>query len=150
MKKIGIITMFAALILSTAVVSAQGWRSGRLAANNGGARQGTCINLLNDLSSEQKEKITQLIEAHQETMNELRTEQRSASDPLKRNEIRGEMIKKVQAHRNEVRNLLTEEQQKQLDVLQNARQNRVRGYAAARGNFRGRGCCCRQGFRGGW
>lgn len=150
MKKTGFVWIFIALMLSSAVVSAQGWRYRRLAANNGGARQGMCLNLISDLSSEQKEKITQLVSEHQKAMDELRTEQRSNFDPIEKNEIRGEMLKKVQAHRNEIRNLLTEEQQKQYDLLQVVQGNRGRGFAANGRGSRGRGGFCRQGFRGGW
>lgn len=149
MKKIGFVWIFIALMLSVTVVSAQGWRTGRSAGNNIGNRQGMCVNMLADLTTEQKEKISQLVNAHQEAIDELRTEQRSTIDPVKKNEIREEMLQKVQAHRNEVRNLLTDEQQKQLSTLQTSQGNRGRGFAAERGGFRGRGGFCRPGFRGG-
>ncbi len=150
MKKTGFVWLFTLLMLSAAVVSAQGWRSGRSAGNNDVARQGTCIGLLTDLSSEQREKISQLVNAHQEAMDELRAERRSTFDLVKKNEIREQMLQLVQAHRNEVRSLLTEEQQKQYDLLQTTQGNRGRGFTAGRGGFRGRGGFCRPGFRGGW
>ncbi len=150
MKRAKSVWMFIALMLIVAAGSAQGWRSGRVAGNNIDNSQRMCVNLLTDLTSEQKEKLTQLVNAHQETMDGLRAEQRSTFDLAEKNDIREEMLQKVQAHRNEVRNLLTEDQQKQLDMMQTTRQNRGRGYAAQRSGFRGRGGICRPGLRGGW
>jgi Spy/CpxP family protein refolding chaperone len=118
-------------MLSAAVVSAQGWRSGRAAGNTIGNRQEMCMSALTDLTPEQKEKISQLVNAHQETIDELRTEQRSTFDPVKKNEIREEMLQNVSAHRNEVRNLLTEEQKNQYNSYKSSQGNRGRGFTAS-------------------
>lgn len=145
--------MFIALLLGATTVFAQGGRNMNRPfygdGNNYGP--GTCLNVLSDLTEEQQEKITELEASHQEAMAELRVQQRSTFEPIEKNEIRGEMLKKVQAHRDEVRSLLTEEQQKQYDLLQ-ARNN----YGGKRFAQRGRGGCRNaggrggRGFRGGW
>ena len=138
--------VFFALALGTTTLFAQGWRNGNraFAQNNQNA---PCLNLISGLTEEQSAKITQLNEKHQEAMDELRTERRSTIDAIEKNEIRGEMLKKVKAHREEVKSLLTEEQQKQYDQLY-ARGNNY-GNQRGNGNFRGRGQFCgQQGFAG--
>lgn len=150
MKKLKFVWIFIALMLGSTIVFAQGWRNGRCINNYNGEGQWTCVNVLSDITDEQKEKISELETAHQKAMAELRVDMRSTNEPLKKNEIRGEMIKKVQTHRNEVRNLLTEEQQKQYDLLQTVTANRGRRIAAARGGGRGQAGFGRRGFRGGW
>ncbi len=150
MKKLKFAWIFIALMLGSTIVFAQGWRNGRCTGYNVDNRQGVCLNILSDLSDEQMEKITELNTAHQKAMAELRTEMRSTNDLVKKNEIRGEMLQQVQAHRNEVRNLLTEEQQKQYDLLQTATGNRGNGFAAARDGGRGQAGFGRHRFRGGW
>jgi hypothetical protein len=86
-------------------------------------------------------------------MTELRVKQRSTFDPIEKNEIRGEMLKKVKAHRNEVKSLLSEDQQKKFDVLQNAGFNRGGRVACRQGGQRGQagyGGRGGRGYRGGW
>ncbi|MCA1759031.1 MAG: Spy/CpxP family protein refolding chaperone [Bacteroidales bacterium] len=140
-----------ALMLGTSTLFAQGWRNANRPVRN--YEPGTCVNILLDLTEDQKAKITELETAHQEAMAELRIKQRSTFEPIEKNEIRGEMLKKVKAHRDEVKNLLTEEQQKQY-VLLHARNNYGgRGLAPGRrggrcqAGYAGRGG---RGYRGGW
>ena len=136
--------VFFALALGTTTVFAQGWRSGmrgnQLAdyyAND------VCLEYISDLSEEQKASIADLNETHRSEMDELRQERRSTTDLIEKNEIRGEMLQKVEAHRNTVKNLLTEKQQEQYDELQ-ARSGNFRGRSTAPG----RGNLCPRGFRG--
>ncbi|SHK01455.1 LTXXQ motif family protein [Tangfeifania diversioriginum] len=155
MKTKNFVWMFIALMLTSTTLLAQGRRNVNQSAYGYGYGQGTCLAVLTDLTEEQQAKITELEAAHQKAMAELRVEQRSTFEPVEKSEIRTEMLKKVQAHRNEVRNLLTGEQQKQYDLLQ-ARNNYGRkGFAQGRRGGRGqaasqgrggRGC----GFRGNW
>lgn len=128
--------VFFALTLTTTTLFAQGWRNGNraFAQNNTAA---PCLTQISGLSDDQTTKISTLNEKHQEAMATLRDERRATTDPIEKNEIRGEMLKKVKAHRDEVRGLLTEEQQKQYDQLFTQPNNR--GYQRGNGNFRGRG-----------
>jgi len=128
--------VFFALILGATTLFAQGWRNGNRAfvQNNQNA---PCLNEISGLTEDQSAKISELNEKLQNAMNELRTERRSTVDPIEKNEIRGEMLKKVKVHREEVKSLLTEEQQKEYDQL-SPRGNNF-GNQRGNGNFRGRG-----------
>ncbi len=159
--------MFLALMVTAISLPAQGWRNGNGSRNGYGygydyqARY--CIDFITDLSTEQQEKITEMEETHQEAMAELREKRRSTADAIEKNDIRGEMLRKVNAHREAVKGLLTEEQQKEYELLHARNNYRGQGQAYARG--RGRGPCQagfnrpngygRQGYagngrRGGW
>jgi hypothetical protein len=146
--------VFLTLVLTGSAVFAQGWR--------GGNRQGfgrnmnwtadsiqpACVNLIQGLTDAQKEEITSLEAEHQKTMAELRTQRRSVTDAIEKNEIRGEMLKQVKAHREEVRNLLNEEQKDEYDLLQAGNQGRMQGFAQGRRNAP-RGAAFANGNRGG-
>lgn len=128
--------VFFALALGTTTLFAQGWRNGNrtFVQNN---QIAPCLTQISGLTEEQSAKIAELNENHQTAMTELRNERRSTVDPIEKNEIRGKMLKNVKAHREEVKNLLTEEQQKQYDQLY-FRGNNF-GNQRGNGNFRGRG-----------
>lgn len=140
-----------ALMLGTTIINAQGRRNFNRPGYGYGYGPGTCLTVLPDLTEDQQAKISALETAHQEAMAELRVKQRSTFEPIEKNEIRGEMLKKVQAHRKEVKNLLTEEQQKQYDMLHARANFGGRGFAPGgrrgQAGFGGRGGC---GYRGGW
>jgi hypothetical protein len=142
-----------ALMLGTSMIYAQGRRNFNRPGYGYGYGPGTCLTVLSDLTEDQKAKITALETTHQESMAELRVKQRSTFEPIEKNEIRGEMLKKVQAHRNEVKSLLTEEQQKQYDLLHARTYYGGRGFAPGgrpgrgQAGYGGRGG---RGFRGGW
>jgi Spy/CpxP family protein refolding chaperone len=133
--------VFFALATASTTVFAQGWRNG----NNGTNGQNlVCLEQISDLSEDQKSKIQELEKIHQEKMAELREQRRSTADAIEKNDIRGTMLRNVKAHREEVKNLLNEKQQKQYNELftstskiQNQRGN---------GNFRG--CSPDQGRQG--
>lgn len=135
---------FFALALATTTVFGQGWRNGNNTCYN--QSQG-CLNQISDLSDDQKSKIIEMENVHQERMAKLRDERRSTTDAIEKNEIRGTMLKSVKAHREAVKNLLTENQQKQFEEFQpggnNYRNQR------ANGNFNGSkrfsGNCCGRG-----
>lgn len=141
-----------ALLLGTSMIYAQGRRNFNRPGNACGYGPGTCLTVLSNLTEDQKAKISALETAHQETMAELRVKQRSTFEPIEKNEIRGEMLKKVQAHHDEVKTLLSEEQQKQYEML-HARNFGGRGYAPGcragrrQAGYGGRGG---RGYRGGW
>ena len=143
------------LIVSVSAISAQGWRNGYgrgygncYYAESGNREQATCINLLPELTEEQQAQIEKMEETHQETMAGLREKRRSTFDPIEKNEIRGEMLKKVKSHRDEVRGLLNEEQQQQYDLLQARNQGRMQGFSRGRRNAP-RGAALSNGNRGG-
>jgi hypothetical protein len=150
-KKFALILI--ALMLGTTTIFAQGWRNANRPDYNYGYGPGTCLTVLPDLTEDQKARITELETTHQEAMVELRVKQRSTYEPIEKNEIRGEMLKKVQLHREKVKNLLTEEQQKQYDLLQARNNYGGRGFAPGRRGGRGQagyGGRGGRGFRGGW
>ncbi len=122
-----------ALALATTTVFGQGYRNRNNAFNN---QNQVCLYQITDLSEEQKTKIGELENSHQNEMAALREKRQSTRDAIEKNEIRGTMLKTVKAHRETVRNLLTKEQQKQFDQFAsnlNNYQNR-----SGNGNFRGR------------
>jgi Spy/CpxP family protein refolding chaperone len=113
-----------ALAVTSTTLYAQGWNNGKQA---GYGWNKTCLNQISDLSDEQKTKINALNETHQEKMAKLRTKRQSTTDAIEKSEIRTTMLKNVKAHRDEVKSLLTAEQQKKYDQL------------LTRGNY-GNGC----------
>ena len=125
--------VFFALAVTSTTLFAQGWRNGKQAGND---RNNNCINQVSGLTDEQKTKIDGLNETHQVKMGELRTQRQSTTDAIEKSEIRTTMLKNVKAHGDEVKSLLTAEQQKEYDLLQ-ARGNYENG--RGNGNFQGRG-----------
>ncbi len=143
---------FFALALTTTTVFGQGYRNSNNAFYN---QNQVCLNQIADLTDEQKTKIEELEISHQKVMTELREERQSTRDAIEKNEIRGTMLKTVKAHRETVRNLLTEEQQKQFDLLRTnginyGNRNNGNGNFKGRQQFNGQqmfagncGNCCR-------
>lgn len=107
--------VFFALIITTTSVFSQGWRNGNKVENK---QNQTCLQQISNLSTEQVKQIENLEKVHQESMTELRTQRRSTSNAVEKSEIRTEMLKKVAAHQNEVKTLLSAEQQKEYALLQ--------------------------------
>ena len=108
------------IFLSIASVSAQNFRG------NGRNNQGTsnrCLQYVQNLTQEQKDKIAQLVDDHRSEMADLRTEMQSATTIEAKIELRKAMQDMIDAHRAEVRSLLNSEQQLQYDQLHRA-QNR--------------------------
>jgi len=134
--------VFFALAVTSTTLYAQGWRNGKQAGNG---QNNNCINQISGLNDDQKTKIDVLNETHQAKMGELRTQRQSTTDAIEKSEIRTMMLKNVKAHRDEVKLLLTAEQQKDYDLLQ-ARGNY--GNGRGNGNFQGRGQGRGQQFAG--
>nr|WP_319510824.1 Spy/CpxP family protein refolding chaperone [uncultured Draconibacterium sp.] len=134
-KLTNIAWVFFALALTSTTVLAQGRRTGNGYYQN---QRNNCVNYISGLTDTQQEQIQQMENNHQLAMNELRTKQRATINTVEKSEIRTEMLKKVEAHRTEVRNLLTEEQQIQYDQLQaNSNYARNQNIGRGRGNFSG-------------
>jgi hypothetical protein len=168
MKTEKFIWMLLALVLSVSTGFAQGGRFMNRPGYGMGAGYGFgpgyyCVNFIPGLTEEQQSKIIELIVNHRTEMAELVVKQRSTVDFTEITEIQGEMLKKVAAHRNEVRNLLNDEQKKQYDLIQ-SRGMYGMGYGMGRrggrgrggyGGWGGRGCRLNgygggYGFQGGW
>jgi len=109
--------VFFALALTTGTVFGQGWRNGNRSVNR---QNGTCLTTISGLTEEQQNQILAMDEKHQGTMDELRTQRRATTDPVEKSEIRTTMLKNVEAHRNAVKSLLSEDQKLQYDQLHSA------------------------------
>lgn len=124
--------VFFALVLTTTTVFAQRGRRANTVQNN---QNLPCLTQISNLTDEQETSIQELEAAHQKTMGELREQRRSTVNAVEKSEIRTEMLKNVEAHRNEVKSLLTEEQQVQYDQFQAyAGSGRNQGFGQGRGN----------------
>ena len=133
-----------ALALGTTTLFAQGYRYQN---NRYLSQENACLNQISDLTEEQKNKILELESTHQEKMVKLRVERRSTTKIDEKNEIRSRMLNQVDAHQKEVKNMLTESQQKEYDLL-HYRANNVRNnfqeFGQQNGNKPG---YCRNGGR---
>lgn len=136
--------VFFALALGTTTLFAQGMGNGNraFAQNN---KRITCTDYISGLTDEQVASITELETTHQKMMNELRDKRRATVNWDEKDLIREEMLENVVAHRGKVKKLLTEEQQKEYDMLQ-LRGNNFRNQRAGYANGRGYGYGNRQGF----
>ncbi len=105
---------FFALALGATTVFGQGFGNRK---NDTSSRNQACLNQISDLSDEQKSKILGLNNIHQNEMAELRNQRRSTKDAFEKNQIRGNILEKTKAHREEVKNLLSENQQEQLEEI---------------------------------
>lgn len=132
-KLIKLAWVFFALVVTSTTLYAQGWRNENQAGNGCNYY---CLTQISGLNDEQRTKIDRLNETHQAKMAELRTQRQSTTDVIEKSEIRTTMLKNVKAHRDEVKSLLTTEQQKEYDLLQ-TRGNY--GNSRGNGNFQGRG-----------
>lgn len=101
------------------------------------------LNFIPGLTEEQKSKIQETEISHRKAMAELRVKEMSTTDISERTEIREEILKKGIAHRDEIRNLLNDEQKEHYDRLWGGNMYGCMGYG--RGCRRGRGC---RGFGG--
>jgi hypothetical protein len=122
---------FFALALTASTVFGQGYRNRNNVPNN---QNQVCVNQITNLTDEQKTKIGELEISHQKEMTALREERQSTRDAIEKNEIRGTMLKTVKAHRETVRNVLTEDQQKQFELFNSNGNND----GNRNGNLRGR------------
>jgi hypothetical protein len=129
--------VFFALALTSTTVLAQGNRTGNRYSQNQNA---TCLSYISNLSDKQQTQIVEMEEQHQVQMAELRTNRRTTINAIEKSEIRTEMLKKVEAHRNSVKKILNEEQKLQYDQLHaqgNLAQYCNYGNRRENGNFQG-------------
>jgi hypothetical protein len=104
----------------------------------------TCINSISVLSEYQKGRIAAIETQNQTAMNELREKQRSADGKTQKEEIKKQMDKQAETHRNSVTSVLSADQQKQfLQFQANAEnqnsQNQKQGMGKGKGHGNGSG-----------
>lgn len=130
-----------ALILIAEVAVSSNNLDGKVRNN---ARYETCINSISGLSEYQKGRIVTMETQNQTLMNELREKQRSTTEKDKKKEIRKQMDKQAENHRNAVTSVLSADQQNQFlqfqtySTNQNT-QNQKHGKGSGRGNGSGGG-----------
>jgi hypothetical protein len=133
-----------ALIIA-AVVTVSGNNQDGKGKNNAMAQQ-SCIQSISGLSEYQKGKITAMETQNQTAMNELREKQRSTTEKDKKKEIKKQMDKQAETHRNAVTSVLSADQQQQFLQFQayGANQNtqsqkQAMGKGSGKGNGSGQG-----------
>ncbi len=98
--------------------------------------RGTCVSQINNLTTEQKEKIGAMQTEHQKQMDQLRSRRRSTTDLSEKTQIWKEMNAEKQNHREKMKSLLTPEQQNQ---LLSGNQSRGKGQSICTGKGQGKG-----------
>jgi len=140
-----------ALIL-TAGVTVSGINPDGKGRNSAVAQQ-TCINSISGLSEYQKDRIITMETQNKTIMNELREKQRSTTEKDEKKEIKKQMDKQAENHRNAITSVLSADQQKQFLQFQayGANQNHQvqkqgtgKGLGKGNGSGGGRGNGCRR------
>jgi len=111
--------------------------------NSAGAQQ-SCINSISGLSELQKDKIIAMETQHNTAMNELREKSQSSSEKTQKEEIKKQMQKQLETHRNSVTSVLSADQQKQFLQFQTYganqnTQNQKQGMGKGAGHGKGKG-----------
>jgi len=148
--KTSLISRFAglclALILTAGVAVSGNNPDGK--GRNGAVAQQTCIHSISGLSEYQKERIVSMETQNQTVMNELREKQRSASGKTQKDEIKKQIDKHAETHRNAVTSVLSADQQKQflqfqtnggIQNHQGQKQGMGKGNGHGNGSGKGRG-----------
>lgn len=104
-----------------------------------------CCQNIPNLTEKQQDQIDELRTSHLERMAELRQDRRGTTNFDEKDEIRETMLKERESHREEIRALLTEEQQAYFDEHYrnmrnyNARNSNCGNNKAGKGRGNGRG-----------
>jgi len=111
---------------------------------NSAVEQQTCIHSISGLSEYQKGRIVAMETQNQTVMNELREKQRSTAEKDKKKEIKKQMDKQAENHRNAVTSVLSADQQNQFLQFQayganQNTQNQKQGMGKGNGQGKGRG-----------
>lgn len=134
-----------ALILTAGVAVSSNNANGK-GRNN--SSQETCVTSISGLSEYQKGRIVAMETQNQTVMNELREKQRSADGKTQKEEIKKQMEKQTETHRNSVTSVLSADQQKQFLQFQtyganqntpNPKQGMGKGNGHGNGSGKGRG-----------
>jgi len=135
-----------ALILTAGVAVSSNNPDGK--GKNSPVGQQTCIHSISGLSEYQKGRIVAMETQNQTAMNELREKQRSADGKTQKEEIKKQMDKQIETHRNAVTSVLSADQQKQflqfqanggIQNNQNQKQGMGKGNGQGKGNGSGKG-----------
>ena len=129
-----------ALIL-TVVVAVSGNNQDGKGKNNAMAQQ-SCIQSISGLSEYQKGRIITMETQNQTVMNELREKQRLTTEKDKKKEIKKQMDKQAETHRNAVTSVLSADQQKQFLQFQTnggIQNNQGQKQGMGKGNGQGKG-----------
>lgn len=103
------------MLLTSLTMYAQRGRGNRNVAYNNNYQ--TCVDAIPDLTQDQIQKITALENAHKAEIDQLRNSRRSTRDGSMKTDIRQQMLNARDAHRDQVKALLTPEQQKVYEAL---------------------------------
>ena len=137
--------IFLALILSVGSAVSSNNLDGK-GRNN--SRQETCIHSISGLSEYQKGRIIAMETQNQTVMNDLREKQRSTTEKDEKKELKNQMDKQAETHRNAVTSVLSADQQKQFlqfqtygtnQNTQNQKQGTGKGNGHGNGSGSGRG-----------
>jgi len=104
----------ALMMMTSLTIFAQGGKGNRNAAYSD---RSTCIHVIPDLTQEQIRQITTLESVHKAQMDQLRNERRSTRDLMVKADVRAKMISARDTHRDQVKQLLTPEQQRVYETL---------------------------------
>lgn len=135
-----------ALILAAGVAVSGNNPDGK--GRNNAVVQQTCINSISGLSEYQKGRIVAMETQNQTAMNELREKHHSANGKSQKKEIKKQMDKQDETHRNAVTSVLSAEQQKQFLQFQTnggkpkphgQKQGMGKGNGQGKGNGSGKG-----------
>ena len=108
----------------------------------------TCIHSISGLSEYQKGRIIAMETQNQTVMNDLREKQRSTTEKDEKKELKNQMDKQAETHRNAVTSVLSADQQKQFlqfqtygtnQNTQNQKQGTGKGNGHGNGSGSGRG-----------
>lgn len=141
---------FAGILMALSLISGVAISSNNAdgKGKNTGIPQQTCINSISGLSEYQKERITAMESQNQTAINDLQEKRRSATEKAQKEEIKKQMEKQVENHRNAVTYVLSADQQKQflqfqtnggIQNNQNQKQGMGRGNGQGKGNGSGKG-----------
>ena len=102
--------------------------------------QETCINSISGLSEYQKQRIVAMETQNRSVMNELQEKQQLAIGKTQKKEIRKQMDKQIESHGNEIKTLLSADQQNQFLQFQSYRSNQnLQGQKLGSGKGFGKG-----------
>lgn len=76
-----------------------------------------CLEQITGLTEIQKTQLGELATEHRKNMDQLRTERRSAAPGYQKESVSDKMAEAFENHQNKVKNILTDKQKKEYDLL---------------------------------
>ncbi len=123
--KIGVLAVF--IVFATA-----------LQGNAQNQKRNSCVNGISNLSEQQKATLADLETTYQAQMADYRAERQSSTNVETKAAIREQMLQARTAHRAEVNNLLTADQQREYAAWQAGRQSKGNKQAVGQGGKKGK------------